>query len=80
MLTGLAVGRVGPWEVVLSFGLLIVAIGVVFAVAVRVYAAGVLWSGQGPGGWAGWSRGSGGRWAARWVGRESVGNALPRVR
>jgi ABC-2 type transport system permease protein len=49
MLTRLAVGRVEPWEIALSFGLLLVAIGVVFAVAVRVYAAGVLLYGQRPG-------------------------------
>jgi ABC-2 type transport system permease protein len=49
MLTRLAVGRVEPWEVALSFGLLLVAIGIVFAVAVRVYAAGVLLYGQRPG-------------------------------
>ncbi|HEY0443785.1 MAG TPA: ABC transporter permease [Candidatus Limnocylindrales bacterium] len=49
MLTRLAVGRVEAWEVVLSFGLLVVAIGVTFVVAVRVYAAGVLLYGQRPG-------------------------------
>ena len=49
MLTRLAVGRVEPWEVVLSLGLLVAAIGVVFVVAVRVYAAGVLLYGQRPG-------------------------------
>jgi ABC-type Na+ efflux pump permease subunit len=48
MLTRLTVGRVEPWEVVVSFGLLIAAIGVVGAVAVRVYAAGVLLYGQRP--------------------------------
>jgi ABC-2 type transport system permease protein len=49
MLTRLAVGRVEAWEVVLSFGLLVAAIGVVFVIAVRVYAAGVLLYGQRPG-------------------------------
>jgi len=49
MLTRLTVGRVAPWEVALSFGLLVVAIGVTFVVAVRVYAAGVLLYGQRPG-------------------------------
>ena len=49
MLTRLAAGRVEPWEVVLSLGLLVAAIGVVFVVAVRVYAAGVLLYGQRPG-------------------------------
>jgi ABC-2 type transport system permease protein len=49
MLTRLAVGRVEAWEVVLSFSLLVAAIGVVFVVAVRVYAAGVLLYGQRPG-------------------------------
>ena len=48
MLTRLTVGRVEPWEVVLAFALLIAAIGVVGAVAVRVYAAGVLLYGQRP--------------------------------
>jgi ABC-2 type transport system permease protein len=49
MLTRLAVGRVQPWEVALSLGLLIGAIGLTFVVAVRVYAAGVLLYGQRPG-------------------------------
>ena len=49
MLTRLAVGRVEPWEIVLSFGLLVAAIAVVFTVSVRVYAAGVLLYGQRPG-------------------------------
>jgi ABC-2 type transport system permease protein len=49
MLTRLAVGRVEPWEVVLSLGLLIGAIALTFVVAVRVYAAGVLLYGQRPG-------------------------------
>ena len=49
MLTRLTVGRVEPWEVALSFGLLVTAIGVVLILAVRVYAAGVLLYGQRPG-------------------------------
>jgi ABC-2 type transport system permease protein len=49
MLTRLAVGRVEAWEVALSLGLLVVAIGLIFVVAVRVYAAGVLLYGQRPG-------------------------------
>ena len=49
MLTRLTVGRVEPWEVVLTFALLIAAIGVTFVIAVRVYAAGVLLYGQRPG-------------------------------
>jgi ABC-2 type transport system permease protein len=49
MLTRLSIGRVEPWEVVLSFGLLIVAIGIVGVIAVRIYSAGVLLYGQRPG-------------------------------
>ncbi|MCI0347578.1 MAG: ABC transporter permease [Chloroflexi bacterium] len=49
MLTRLTVGRVEPWELVLTFALLIVAIAVVMVVAIRVYAAGVLLYGQRPG-------------------------------
>jgi ABC-2 type transport system permease protein len=49
MLTRLAVGRVEPWEVALSLGLLVAAIGLTFVVAVRVYSAGVLLYGQRPG-------------------------------
>jgi ABC-2 type transport system permease protein len=49
MLTRLAVGRVEPWEVALSLGLLIAAIGLTFVIAVRVYSAGVLLYGQRPG-------------------------------
>jgi ABC-2 type transport system permease protein len=49
MLTRLAVGRVEPWEVALSLVLLIVAIGLTFVIAVRVYSAGVLLYGQRPG-------------------------------
>jgi ABC-2 type transport system permease protein len=49
MLTRLSIGRVEPWEVALSFGLLIVTIGIVGVIAVRIYAAGVLLYGQRPG-------------------------------
>ena len=49
MLTRLTVGRVEPWEIVLSFGLLIAAIPLVGVIAVRVYSAGVLLYGQRPG-------------------------------
>jgi ABC-2 type transport system permease protein len=49
MLTRLSIGRVEAWEVVLSFGLLIAAIGIVGVVAVRIYSAGVLLYGQRPG-------------------------------
>jgi ABC-2 type transport system permease protein len=46
MLTRLAVGRVEPWELVLSIGLLLGAIVLVAVLAIRVYAAGVLLYGQ----------------------------------
>ena len=49
MLTRLSIGRVEPWEVVLSFGLLIVTIGIVGVIAIRIYSAGVLLYGQRPG-------------------------------
>ena len=49
MLTRLTVGRVEPWEIVLSFGLLIATIPIVAVIAVRVYSAGVLLYGQRPG-------------------------------
>lgn len=49
MLTRLTVGRVEPWELVLTFALLIAAIAIVAVIAVRVYAAGVLLYGQRPG-------------------------------
>lgn len=49
MLTRLTVGRVEPWELVLSLGLLLATIPVVAFLAVRVYAAGVLLYGQRPG-------------------------------
>jgi ABC-2 type transport system permease protein len=49
MLTRLTIGRVEPWEVALSFGLLIATIAATMWLAVRVYAAGVLLYGQRPG-------------------------------
>ena len=49
MLTRLTVGRVEPWELALSFGLLIATIPIVAVIAVRVYSAGVLLYGQRPG-------------------------------
>jgi ABC-2 type transport system permease protein len=49
MLTRLTIGRVEPWELVLSFGLLIASIPIVGVIAVRVYSAGVLLYGQRPG-------------------------------
>jgi ABC-2 type transport system permease protein len=49
MLTRLSIGRVEPWEVVVSFGLLIVTIGIVAVIAIRIYSAGVLLYGQRPG-------------------------------
>jgi len=49
MLPRLSIGRVEAWEVVLSFGLLIVAVGIVGVTAVRIYSAGVLLYGQRPG-------------------------------
>jgi len=49
MLTRLTVGHVEPWELVLSFGLLVASIPIVAVLAVRVYSAGVLLYGQRPG-------------------------------
>jgi ABC-type Na+ efflux pump permease subunit len=49
MLARIMVGRVEPWELALSIGLLIVAIGVSLWLAIRVYSAGVLLYGQRPG-------------------------------
>jgi len=46
MLTRLTVAQVQPWELALSFGLLIVTIVLMVGFAVRVYAAGVLLYGQ----------------------------------
>lgn len=49
MLTRLTIGTVEPWELVLAYGLLLVAIPIVAVIAVRVYSAGVLLYGQRPG-------------------------------
>jgi ABC-2 type transport system permease protein len=49
MLTRLSIGKVEPWEVALSYGLLIVSIAIVGVIAVRIYSAGVLLYGQRPG-------------------------------
>jgi ABC-2 type transport system permease protein len=49
MFTRLTVGRVEAWELALAYGLLIVAIGLVAALAIRVYTAGVILYGQRPG-------------------------------
>lgn len=49
MFTRLTVGRVEAWELVLAYGLLIASIGLVAALAIRVYTAGVILYGQRPG-------------------------------
>ena len=49
MLTRLSVGRVEPWELVLSVSLLVATILVTSVVAIRIYGAGVLLYGQRPG-------------------------------
>jgi hypothetical protein len=49
MFARLMVGRVEPWEVVLSLALLVGAIVVVMLAAIRIYSAGVLLYGQRPG-------------------------------
>ena len=49
MTTRLAVGRIEPWELVLSVGLLAATIVVGSVIAIRIYAAGVLLYGQRPG-------------------------------
>lgn len=49
MLTRLTVSRVEPWELVLSYGLLLAMIPIVAFLAIRVYSAGVLLYGQRPG-------------------------------
>jgi ABC-2 type transport system permease protein len=48
MLTRLVVGRVEPWELVLSLGLLIVTVPIALVLAIRVYRAGTLLYGQRP--------------------------------
>lgn len=49
MFTRLTVGRVEPWELALAYGLLVLAIVLAAALAIRVYSAGVLLYGQRPG-------------------------------
>lgn len=49
MFTRLTVGRVQPWELALAYGLLVGAIVLVAALAIRTYAAGVILYGQRPG-------------------------------
>ncbi|MHB8960641.1 MAG: ABC transporter permease [Candidatus Limnocylindrales bacterium] len=48
MMARLAVGRVAPWEVALSVGLLLVTVPLVTLFAIRVYRAGVVMYGQPP--------------------------------
>jgi ABC-2 type transport system permease protein len=48
MMARLATGRVEPWELVLSLGLLIATVPLVTLLAIRVYRAGVLMYGQPP--------------------------------
>lgn len=48
MVTRLAVGRVEPWEVVISLGFLLATVPLVTLLAIRVYRAGVLLYGQRP--------------------------------
>ena len=48
MMARLSIGRVEPWEVVLSVGLLLVTVPLVTILAIRVYRAGVLLYGQPP--------------------------------
>jgi ABC-2 type transport system permease protein len=49
MLARIMVTAVQPWELVVSIGLLLVAVAIVSVVAARMYAAGVLLYGQRPG-------------------------------
>ncbi|MEO5965451.1 MAG: ABC transporter permease [Candidatus Limnocylindrales bacterium] len=48
MLARLSIGRVEPWELALSLGLLVVTVPLVTFLAIRVYRAGVLLYGQPP--------------------------------
>ncbi len=48
MVSRLAIGRVEPWELVLSLGLLIATVPLVMLLAIRVYRAGVVLYGQPP--------------------------------
>jgi ABC-2 type transport system permease protein len=49
MFTRLTVGRVEAWELVVAYGLLVVAIALAAGLAIRVYSAGVILYGQRPG-------------------------------
>ena len=48
MMSRLAVGRVEPWELALSIGLLVLTVPIVTLAAIRVYRAGVVMYGQPP--------------------------------
>jgi len=48
MMSRLAVGRVEPWELVVSIGLLVLTVPLVTLAAIRVYRAGVVMYGQPP--------------------------------
>jgi ABC-2 type transport system permease protein len=48
MMARLSVGRVAPWELALSLGLLVATVPLVTLLAIRVYRAGVLLYGQPP--------------------------------
>ncbi len=48
MMSRLAIGRVEPWELVLSLGLMLVTVPLVALLAIRIYRAGVLLYGQPP--------------------------------
>jgi ABC-2 type transport system permease protein len=48
MMSRLAVGKVEPWELALSIGLLLVTVPLVTMLAIRVYRAGVVMYGQPP--------------------------------
>ncbi len=48
MMSRLAIGRVEPWELALSLGLMLVTVPLVTLLAIRVYRAGVLLYGQPP--------------------------------
>ena len=48
MLSRLSIGRVEPWELALSIGLLVATVPLVTWLAIRVYRAGVLLYGQPP--------------------------------
>jgi ABC-2 type transport system permease protein len=48
MMARLSIGRVEPWELVLSIGLLVITVPLMTILAIRVYRAGVLLYGQPP--------------------------------